>query len=259
MSIRTIQAAISPCPNDTFIFGSWIQNPLQNLALDVAYLDIQHLNELALSENPPQMIKLSCGVLKRCRGDFAILPAGGALGYGCGPLVLKRKGEALPKKPVVATPGLNTTAMILFERYFPDDTTLLPTLFSEIEASVISGKADLGIIIHETRFSFDRLRLEKLADLGELWEKEMGLPVPLGLIAAPLASTSEEERTTMTSAIRESLMWARENNAQALEFCRKYAQDMDPKVMQSHIDLYVNDFSLDLGEHGLKALDALLA
>lgn len=252
---------ISPCPNDTFIFDALVNGPVEadGLTFEVLHEDVQTLNEWAL-EGRLDVTKLSYGVLPRVADRYALLESGGALGEGVGPLLVARPG-APPFDPAtskVAIPGRDTTAHLLFSLAHPGAGQKRFMVFSAIEAAVLSGEVDAGVIIHEGRFTYTSRGLLKLLDLGEHWQRVTGAPIPLGGIVAR-RSLPIEVRRRVDSAVRRSLEHAHARGPELSAYVRCHAQEMDEAVMRQHVALYVNAFSLGLGEAGRRAVARLLA
>ncbi len=251
---------ISPCPNDTFIFDALVNGALDTggLELEVVHEDVQTLNEWALAGRL-DVSKLSYGVLPRVAGPYALLEAGGALGRGVGPLLVARPGAGpfRPDAMTVAIPGRDTTAHLLFSLAFPGAARKRFLVFSEIERAVLSGEVDAGVIIHEGRFTYQAKGLAKVLDLGEHWERETGAPIPLGGIVARRALGRDVLRR-LDGLVRASVEHAFARRPLISEYVRRHAQEMDEAVMRQHVDLYVNDFSLGLGDAGRRAVRALL-
>jgi len=251
----------SPCPNDTFIFDALVNGRVDTggLRFDPVLEDVQTLNEWAL-EGRLDVTKISYGVLPRVADRYALLEAGGALGLGVGPLLVARPGldRFDPATMTVAIPGRDTTAHLLFSLAFPGAAGKRFVVFSGIEAEVLAGRADAGVIIHESRFTYAAKGLVKLLDLGEHWERETRSPVPLGGIVAR-RSLDAAVRGEVDGLIRRSLELANaDHRARLSPYVRRHAQEMDESVMRQHVDLYVNDFSLGLGEAGHRAVETLL-
>jgi len=255
---------LSPCPNDTFIFDALVNGRLETgepgadgLELEVFHEDVQTLNEWALAGRL-DVTKLSYGVLPRVLDRYALLEAGGALGQGVGPLLVTRPGAAFdPATALVAIPGRDTTAHLLFALAYPEAGRRRFMLFSEIEAAVASGEVDAGVIIHEGRFTYAARGLVKVADLGERWEALTGAPIPLGGIVGRRALGGPLLRR-VDALIRRSLEASRARTGPLSGYVRGHAQEMDEAVMRQHIALYVNDFSLGLGPAGRRAVETLL-
>jgi 1,4-dihydroxy-6-naphthoate synthase len=251
---------ISPCPNDTFIFDALVNGALDTggLAFEVVHEDVQTLNEWALAGRL-DVTKLSYGVVPQIAREYAVLEAGGALGRGVGPLLVTRPGTGPfdARTMTVAVPGRNTTAHLLFSLAFPDAAHKRFLVFSEIEAAVLAGEADAGVLIHEGRFTYEARGLAKALDLGEFWERETGGPIPLGGIVAR-RRLGPELLARVDALVRASLEHARARGPELSAYVRSHAQEMDPSVMRRHVDLYVNDFSLALGADGRRAVERLL-
>jgi 1,4-dihydroxy-6-naphthoate synthase len=258
---QVLTIGYSPCPNDTFIFYALVHGKVRVPGVEFRERleDVETLNRLAL-EGGLDLTKISYHALGHLRESYALLRSGGALGRGCGPLIVARPGVSLAelKKGVIAVPGRLTTAYLLLRLFDPSVTNIAVIAFDRIMDAVSAGDVTAGLIIHESRFTYPRYRLEKLLDLGEWWEKHSGLPIPLGGILGK-RSLGSETLLKVETGIRESLHYANSHAAEVLDYCRQHSQEMEDQVMQSHIDLYVNDFSLDLGEDGLRAVRRLLA
>jgi 1,4-dihydroxy-6-naphthoate synthase len=251
----------SPCPNDTFIFDALVNGRVDTggLRLEPVLEDVQTLNEWALAGRL-DVSKISYGVLPRVVDRYALLDAGGALGLGVGPLLVARPGceRFDPARMTVAIPGRDTTAHLLFSLAFPGATQKRFTVFSAIEAEVLAGRVDAGVIIHESRFTYAARGLVKLLDLGEHWERETHSPIPLGGIVAR-RTLDPAVRRALDGLIRRSLELANADRAHLSGYVRRHAQELDEAVMRQHVELYVNDFSLGLGEGGRRAVETLLA
>lgn len=251
---------ISPCPNDTFIFDALVNGALDtgDLSFDVVHEDVQTLNEWALAGRL-DVTKLSYGVLPLVTRDYALLASGGALGRGVGPLLVARPGTRAfdPATMSVALPGRNTTANLLFGLAHPGASRTRHLVFSEIEAAVLQGEVDAGVIIHESRFTYAARGLVKLLDLGEHWERVTGAPVPLGGIVAR-RSLAPALRARLEGLVGRSAEVALARPGHLSEYVRRHAQEMDEAVMRQHVDLYVNEHSVDLGPAGRRAVATLL-
>jgi 1,4-dihydroxy-6-naphthoate synthase len=259
----TLSLAISPCPNDTFIFHALVHGLVTDAPpLDVTYADVDVTNTAA-ERGAFDLVKVSVAALPWLLDQYAMLPCGGALGRGCGPLVLVR-GDAPSRERTgldgltVAVPGERTTAYLLMRLWSaatpPARIEVLP--FHEIMPAVAAGRVDAGLVIHEARFTYPRFGLRALVDLGEWWEADTGLPIPLGAI---LAHRQRVDADRAAAWIRESVRAAWSDPAASQPYVLRHAQEMEPDVVQRHIDLYVNEFSEDLGPDGHGAIDALLA
>ena len=250
----------SPCPNDTFIFDALVNKKIDTEGLDFdLYLeDVETLNQWAM-QGKLDLSKISYGVLPLLLSKYDLLDAGGALGKGVGPLLIAREQVPLAKVPDcrIAIPGQRTTAHLLFSLAFPEARKKEFMVFSGIEDAVLSGAADCGVIIHENRFTYQQRGLVKMLDLGEYWERETGAPIPLGGIVLRKGYDAALCQK-INNLIRKSLEYAFSHYPDLPEFVRAHAQEMDERVMRQHIDLYVNNYSLSLGEDGKKAVETLL-
>jgi 1,4-dihydroxy-6-naphthoate synthase len=253
----------SPCPNDTFIFDALVNHKIDTdgLEFEVLLEDVQTLNEWAL-QGKLDVSKISYGVYPKLLQTYHLLKSGGALGKGVGPLLItksKVKSEnaeefqQLVNNSTVAIPGVNTTAHFLFTQAFPNAKSKQFMVFHEIEEAVLSGKVDCGVIIHENRFTYQQKGLFKLIDLGAYWEQSTGYPIPLGGIVAH-NKIDADVRIKVDVLIRKSLEYAFANYPFITDYVKQHSQEMSEEVMRMHIDLYVNDYSMDLGEEGMKAV-----
>ncbi len=247
-----LRVGISPCPNDVFIFsGILLGKAKPPWEVDFIFEDVQTLNRLT-QEGSGDLMKISYANALNC-ADYALLRCGGALGRGCGPLLLTG-GEPWNPQAEVLVPGEQTTAHFLLNFWAKDSLRKRFLPFDELYRELQSRPDAQGVVIHEMRFTYARDGLRLVQDLGEHWEKATGFPIPLGALAyrrRPGMPSPEEIET----AVRESLDWAWAHEAEALELCARYSQSMEPEVMRAHIDLYVNEFSRDLGETGSAAVD----
>lgn len=256
--------AHSPCPNDTFVFHAWTEGLLPDAPdVQLTFADIDITNGQA-RRGELDVLKVSYGVLPHILDEYALLPCGGALGHGCGPLVL----VAEPGEPAalagarVAVPSTTSTAYLLFRLWAADtvpggvgEIVVLP--FHEIMPAVRDGRVDAGLVIHEARFTYGRYGLHCTADMGEEWEKRTGLPIPLGAIVARRSLGTPALRS-LADATRASVRAARRDPDASRAYVLRHAQEMEPDVVDQHIDLYVNEFTTDLGENGLHAVRTLL-
>lgn len=249
--------AISPCPNDTFMFDAIVNGRIDLCGFDVEvnYLDIEQLNAAAL-ERRYDITKCSTAILSAIDKEYALLDSGSALGRGNGPLLVRRKAEMTPIKRI-AVPGEHTTANRLVMRLFPEIEERHPMLFSEIAEAVERGDYDAGVLIHEGRFVYHKRNLELVADLGLEWERRVGLPLPLGSIVAA-RDLGEEVREEFEVLLRHSIAYAFEHPMASRDYVKEHAQELDDAVIDSHIALFVNDYSLSLGEEGRRAVEALI-
>ena len=251
----------SPCPNDTFIFDALVNKKIdtEGLDFDVVLEDVQTLNQWAM-QGKLDISKISYGVLPLVLDRYRLLEAGGALGKGVGPLLISKGPRPLTavNNSTIAIPGQQTTAHLLFSLAFPEAIQKTFMVFSDIETAVLSGKVDCGVIIHENRFTYQQKGLTKLMDLGEFWEKETGAPIPLGGIVFR-EDLDPALSKKVNALIRKSLEYAFRHYPILSDYVKAHAREMDEQVMRQHIDLYVNNYSLSLGEDGEKAIQTLLA
>ena len=223
---------------------------LEGLDVEVTYLDIEQLNAAAM-EQRYDITKCSTAILRAVGEHYALLDSGSALGRGNGPLLVRRKGETAPLKRI-AVPGEHTTANRLVGRLFPEIEARVPMLFSEIAEAVERGEFDGGVLIHEGRFVYQRRNLELVADLGALWESQTALPLPLGAIVIH-RDLGEQMQREVESLLAESIRFAFDNPSLSRTYIKMHAQEMEDDVIDRHIDLFVNEFSLSLGEEGRRA------
>nr|WP_303649829.1 1,4-dihydroxy-6-naphthoate synthase [Desulfobotulus pelophilus] len=247
--------AFSPCPNDTFIFEALVHGriSLPGFFPEAVLEDVETLNQRAFKGLYP-ITKLSFAALGRLRQNYALLPCGAALGRGCGPLLAGRTmltPEEL-RRVVIAVPGMDTTAAFLLRYFLGQDIKLRPMAFETIMPALQDGRAEAGVIIHEGRFVFEEYGLICMQDLGLFWEESSGLPIPLGGIA--LRRDMLSLAPALSRAIRESILHARQFPELVMPYIRTHAQEMAREVIDRHIGLYVNDFSLNLGEEGRAAV-----
>ena len=251
----------SPCPNDTFIFDALVNNKLENSEhLDVFMADVDELNRKALNADL-DITKLSFGVLAEASNQYQVLDAGSALGFGCGPLLISKNPISPDASEInhlkIGIPGKTTTANLLLSMAFPEAKNKVVMLFSEIEEAVLSGKIDAGLIIHENRFTYHERGLNKIIDLGEYWEKRTGLPIPLGCIVVK-RTLLENQKKAIGKSIRNSVEFAFANREGTMKYVSEHAQEMSQEVMKQHIALYVNEYSISLGEKGRAAIERLM-
>ncbi len=256
-----LSLGFSPCPNDTYIFNALVHgqvHPRLTRTQPPVLEDVETLNAWAL-QGRLDVTKLSFHALGHVLQQYALLPSGAALGRGCGPLLIT--GPKPTSKPLsqwkVAIPGRLTTAALLLRLFQPNCENLVVLRFDQIMEAILRGEVDGGVIIHESRFTYQELGLRCVQDLGEWWESTTGLPIPLGCIAAR-RSLSEEVRADFSDAIRASIHWADAHPQECLPYIRAHSQEMESEVVNSHIGLYVNEYSKDLGEDGLHAVRELL-
>ena len=256
-----LSLGFSPCPNDTFIFDALVNKKIDTAGLEfnVVLEDIQTLNQWS-NEGRLDISKLSFPAFFQNRGQYEMLNSGAALGKGVGPLLIARKMVNVPdvNHCSIAIPGELTTANFLLSFAFPTATNKTPVLFSEIEDAILMEKFDLGVIIHENRFTYQQKGLIKICDLGEIWEEKQKASIPLACIAAK-NSLPTELRNKIGDLIKKSVEYAFARYPEITSYTKEHAQAMDENVMRQHIELYVNNYSVDLGEDGKKAIDQLQA
>jgi len=254
-----LSLGFSPCPNDTFIFDALVNKKIDTggIEFDVILEDIQTLNEWG-NQGKLDISKLSFPAFFSNKNKYEILNSGAALGKGVGPLLVARGMVNVPDimNCRIAIPGEQTTANFLLSFAFPMAKNKTPLLFSSIEDAVLMGKYDLGVIIHENRFTYQQKGLIKICDLGEVWEVRQKLPIPLACIACK-SSFDVQLRNQISNLIRNSVEFAFAHYPEITPFTKEHAQAMDVNVMRQHIELYVNNYSVDLGEDGKKAIDRL--
>lgn len=259
-AIRPLSLAYSPCPNDTYIFAA-LANGLIPDAPDVRIVleDVEALNTSAVAGDY-ELSKVSYGAIPALADQYRILRAGGALGRGCGPLLVCKPGAGKTladfKKKLIAIPGERTTAFLLLRLAMQTTAQIIQMRFDQIVEAVANGTVEAGLIIHESRFTYEDAGLVAVIDLGEWWEKETGLPIPLGAILAR-NDLSEEQAQGINEAIRASLRFAREHEPKIMDYVRQHAAETSEDVMRQHIDLYVNEFTDDLGDEGMRAVREL--
>ena len=255
-----ITLGFSPCPNDTFIFDALVNNKIdgEGLEFDVALEDVETLNQWAL-QGKLDFSKISYGVLPLVLNNYVLLNSGGALGKGVGPLLIANDAFEIADlgNRSIAIPGKNTTAHLLFSLAFPDAVNKQFMVFHEIEAAVLSGRVDAGVIIHENRFTYQDKGLKKIIDLGEYWEQKLNVPIPLGGIIAN-RKMDAELIAKVDRLIKKSLEFAFTNYPLITDYVKLHSQEMSEAVMKQHIDLYVNNYSLALGDDGKKAVLKLM-
>ena len=249
-----INLAFSSCPNDTFIFDALVNNKIdtEGIEFNPIIADIDKLNNWS-SSHRYDITKLSYYAFTKCYEKYKLLNSGSALGNQCGPILIKRPETVLNPNSSIAIPGELTTANLLLKIAYPSFINKTSVLFSEIEDLVCSSKFDAGLIIHENRFTFQKKGLVKFEDLGDFLFNKTNLPIPLGGIAVS-RDFSEQEQKKIDRLILKSLKFSLKNKESASKYVKAHAQEMDAKVIQSHINLYVNDFSIDLGVRGRNAI-----
>jgi len=254
-----INIGFSPCPNDTFIFDALVNQKIdtKGYTFNIHLEDVQTLNEWALAGKLPYS-KISYGVWPLLKNKYQLLKSGGALGKGVGPLLIYKDKQPDATTMKVAIPGVNTTAHLLFSLAFPEVKNKVFLVFNEIEDAVLNGKIDAGVIIHENRFTYAQKGLSKWMDLGSFFEEKFNAPIPLGGIIAS-NDRDPKEIAIIDALIKESVEYAFKNSYENLpEFVQSHSQEMSEEVMRQHIDLYVNDFSIDMEEEGKFAINKLV-
>jgi 1,4-dihydroxy-6-naphthoate synthase len=256
-----LSLAFSPCPNDCFMFDAIVHRriDLEGLEFAVTLADIEALNHGAFA-GEPDVSKLSFHAYAYCADRYVLLDAGAALGRNCGPLLISKRpinGDEVERGQIsIAIPGRYTTANFLCALAFPAAQNKTEVLFSEIEPALLEGRFDAGVIIHENRFTYAAHGLRKIVDLGEFWESETGAPIPLGGIVVK-RSLPDDVKEAMNRVLRRSVEYAFAHRAASLPYVRAHAQEMSEQVMYQHIDLYVNEYSVDLGAEGRRAVQML--
>jgi 1,4-dihydroxy-6-naphthoate synthase len=258
-----LSLGFSPCPNDCFIFDALIHHKIdtEDFEFEVVLEDVEKLNQRAISalhQNQNislHITKLSYHAFTQLTEPYVLLNSGSALGSNCGPLLISKKNFDLAdvEKLSIAIPGRYTTANFLLSFAFPSAKKKQEILFSEIENSILNDSFDAGLLIHETRFTYAEKGLKKIMDLGEFWETETGLPIPLGGIVIQ-RNLPTEIKEKVERLLRKSIEFAFANPKSSADFVRKHAQEMSEEVQNKHIALYVNEFTIDLGEKGKKAI-----
>jgi 1,4-dihydroxy-6-naphthoate synthase len=254
-----LSLGFSPCPNDTFIFDALVNKKIDThgLEFDVIMEDIQTLNEWS-SETKLDITKLSFPAFFRNNDKYEMLNSGAALGKGVGPLLIAKRMVNVPDvaNSSIAIPGEHTTANFLLSFAFPMAKNKTPILFSSVEDAVLMEKFDLGVIIHENRFTYQQKGLIKICDLGEVWEEKQKAPIPLACIACK-SNLDVQIRNQIDNLIRKSVEYAFSYYPEITAYTKDHAQAMDENVMRQHIELYVNNYSLDLGQDGKNAIHQL--
>lgn len=262
MEMDRLRIAYSPCPNDTFVFHALAHGLVPGAPkLDVTYADVDKTNHCAAESNDYDVLKVSYAALPWVLDRYALIPCGGALGRGCGPLVLTRRPagpEALAGKRI-AVPSDRSTAYLLFRLWAAEhvpggDMEIVVMPFDRIMPAVRDGGIDAGLVIHEARFTYHEYGLSLVEDMGRWWEADTGLPIPLGAIIA----RRDLDRVRIAEWIRASVEYAWANPEASREYVMQHAQEMKPEVAKAHIDLYVNRYTADLGGEGYAAVEALL-
>ena len=255
-----LSLGFSPCPNDTFIFDALVNKKIDTMGFEFEVIleDVETLNQWAL-QGKLDITKLSFPAFFQSSNEYVLLNSGSALGKGVGPLLISKSADINQGSKIedltIALPGSHTTANLLFSFAYPNATNKEFMVFSSIEDAVLRGKTDLGVIIHENRFTYQQKGLFKVRDLGEYWEEKMNAPIPLGGIASKKESGVGARR--IDSLIKQSLEYAFSNYPLITDYVKQHSQEMSEEVMRQHIDLYVNNYSLDLGVEGRQAIATL--
>ncbi len=270
--MKPLTLGYSPCPNDTFIFYALVHRRIDtgDLKFKEILLDVETLNQKALNADL-DLTKISYHAFGHLRDKYCLLRAGGALGKGCGPLVVAKHDYSMEdlRGKKIAIPGKLTTAFLLFQLFDPffqlqnselktQNSKFIEMPFNEIMDAVAKEEVDAGLIIHESRFTYPSYGLKQVIDLGEWWEKDTELPIPLGCIIAK-QSLNESMNKRINSLIRQSVEYAFKNRSEPTGYIKKHSQELSDEVINKHIDLYVNDYSLDIGQDGEKAVKELLS
>ncbi len=259
MPLTPLSIAISPCPNDTFIVDHFLHDPLQNkFDCNVDYFDIQQLNTLALTHQY-DVIKVSVAMLPQLLSHYKVLRTGAALGQKNGPLVIAKKNFSIEQISSlrIVTPGQTTSANLLFHYFFSKYKSIQHSVFSNIENILLADGADLGIIIHENRFTYQEKGLMQIADLGEMWHNATQLPLPLGCFLIK-KNIPLEHQIAFQQGLQNSILRAQQQLPHISNYVQHYAQEMDKNVMRQHIDLYVNDDTFALSEKGIQAIQKMV-
>lgn len=260
--MQSLSLAFSTCPNDTFMFEAMVHGkiPLGDIRYEVKMADIFHLNEMAM-RGEPDVVKISYNTYGLVMDKYELLDAGSALGHNCGPLLISKRpltiNQIIDEGLKVGIPGLNTTANLLLTFYAPRLRNKKEYIFHEIMPALLNDEIDAGVIIHENRFTYQDLGLRLIQDLGEHWESVTDMPIPLGAIVAKRSLGNERIRQ-IEAQMRASVEYAFAHREEVQAFVGQYAQELAPEVQQAHIKLYVNEFSISLGDKGRAAVDLLL-
>ncbi len=254
-----LSLGFSPCPNDTFIFYAMLHGKVdtEGLEFEVLMADVEELNQKAFAK-ALDITKLSYHAFAYLLHDYVLLDAGSALGNNCGPLLIAKQQLTVAEleQAHIAIPGKYTTANFLFRLAYPSLADGQEMLFSDIESAVLQNKVDAGLIIHENRFTYQEKGLVKIRDMGEYWEDTYQMPIPLGGIVAQ-RNLALEVQQKINRVLKRSVVYAQENPSETLPYVSQFAQEMDTTVMQQHIQLYVNQYTRDLGEKGKAAVRTL--
>ncbi|MCD4679212.1 MAG: 1,4-dihydroxy-6-naphthoate synthase [Bacteroidales bacterium] len=258
--MNKLTLAFSPCPNDTFIFDAMVHQKIdtEGLEFDYSMTDVEELNKMAFAKSI-DVTKISFHAFVYLTKDYILLESGSALGNNVGPVLIAKKNyspEAL-QDIKIAIPGEYTTANLLLKILFPTLQNKTSMLFSDIEDAVLSEKVDAGLIIHENRFTYKARGLHKIVDLGELWMEKTGVPIPLGGIIAS-KDLSPDTIKKLNRVLRRSILFAMKNPESGMDFIKRHSNEMDAEIIKKHIELYVNNYTVELGEEGHKAIERLI-
>ena len=263
--MKSLSLGYSPCPNDTFIFYAMIHGKINtdNLSFTEELLDVETLNQKAMNAEL-DITKISYHAFGHLRDTYSLLRSGGALGRGCGPLLIAKDNYAMEdlQHMKIAIPGKLTTACLLLKLYYSairgQLSNLIPMRFDNIVQAVAYNEVDAGLIIHESRFTYQSFGLRQIIDLGEWWEGRTGLPIPLGGIIAN-HSLGKDVIVKVNTVLKRSVEYAFESPSEPMRYIKQHSQELSEDVINKHIDLYVNDFSIDIGKQGEKAITELLS
>ncbi|MBW3661739.1 MAG: 1,4-dihydroxy-6-naphthoate synthase [Actinobacteria bacterium] len=257
--MKDLELGYSPCPNDTFIFHALTHGLVEvgDVTVREVLEDVETLNRWA-TEARLDLTKISYHAYGHLRDEYVALRAGGAMGRGVGPLLVARDGMLDVEQATIAIPGRLTTATLLLRMLVPQEVMTVEMRYDDIEAAVAHGDVDAGLIIHESRFTYRQHGLTAVMDVGERWEEETGLPLPLGAILIR-RSLGDDVAEAVNDGIRRSLEYAQQHPDESARYVAEHAQESDPEVTRAHIELYVNDFSLDVGDEGEMAVAELFA
>ena len=258
--MKHLSLGFSPCPNDTFIFDALVHSKIdKRFTFDVSLADVEQLNNWAF-QSKLDITKISFHAWSYLTNEYQMLNSGAALGFGVGPLLISKKpiDDREMESAKIAIPGKWTTANFLMTNKYPKSLNKVEMLFSDIEEAVANGTCDAGVIIHENRFTYHERGLHLIQDLGKAWEDQTGLAIPLGGIAIK-RNIPNETKQEIASLIRQSIEHSIKFPSSPVDYIKMHAQEMDPEVVQKHIDLYVNQYSLDLQQAGHQAIDEMLS
>jgi 1,4-dihydroxy-6-naphthoate synthase len=259
LNLEPLSLGFSPCPNDTYIFNALVNGAVQipGFRIEPELHDVETLNQMAFN-GILDVTKLSFFAWLMVQDQYDLLASGGALGFGCGPVVIASKPMSAADMDCrrIVLPGRWTTAHLLFRLWAPQARQRFFVPYDQIFGALANGRADCGVIIHESRFTYQQKGFVAIADLGAWWEEQTGLPIPLGCIAVH-KRIGKELALSVEDAVRNSIAFARQDPGSALPYIRSHAQEMSAEVLQAHIHTFVNEFSIDLGSMGREAVAAL--